>query len=235
MFEWVGADDIIAVVNDIIPLALAEPFKVKESNDRVLAGAILLGRDGDWSVAHGVTDDLLYISSPQNLTPVSPLHFLPPGYNQSADNIIKGAFNTLLQSARRHRFNQVEKNQRRVAVAGCYLEIFNLLAAKEHELGQLITVEGDRLKVWFETVAELQSLVGDVSFQSTYSAGTPFTLTPPFGLLWKPSNNQCWVRCNPEKVVLKSGQTVSGPKDTKRPGFEELPAEQCEVLDNVPH
>ena len=70
------------------------------------------------------------------------------------------------------------------------MQIFRMLASKEHELGLLITVEGNMLKIWFETVAELVMLLGEVSFESTYGAGTPFTLHPPFGILqvlWRTS------------------------------------------------
>jgi hypothetical protein len=89
-----------------------------------------------------------------------------------------------------------------------------MLAQKEHTLGVLITVEGDRLKAWFETVHDLQQALGEVEFSSRYSAGTPFTLMPPFGILWNPSKDTCWIRCAPEQVELPSGQAYCADEDT---------------------
>lgn len=214
---------------------------------KVIAGAILLTASSD--DCYGVTDMVEYTASRHNDTLVSQLHFLPPGFDQDFTKQVHGAFNRLILSARRKRFGQIDKEERRAPVSSCYGQLFHAMAQKEFQLGVLITVEGERLKIWFESVTDLQRALGDIQFQSMYAAGTPFILQPPFGIIWSPSKGKCWVRCTPEKCILPSGQILVGDEDqgSEAEGSggegsggeggddepEEIPAEEFEMLNRV--
>jgi hypothetical protein len=225
------ASDVVEVVKNIIPYGLAIPFQAKLTDDFVIAGGIELCEDDGETIS--VTNHLQFASSRTNTTQISEMHFVPPNYFQDCNKTIHGALATLLRSVRKRRYAQLDKSQRRVSMAGCYGELFHMLAEKEHGLGVMITVEGDRLKAWFNTVNELQSALGEVEFSSRYSAGTPFTLQPPFGILWNPSKDTCWIRCAPEQVELPSHQPYCADADCNPEGYVELPAEDFDVLNKI--
>ena len=238
IYSDVKASEIVGIISKVVPAALSVPLQAMLTDDLVIAGGIIMGNGQEEEVV-GVTDMIEYASSHENYTPVSELHFLPPGYCKSFQKVLHGALNQLLRSVRKRMHGQLDKSQRRAAMSGCTGEIFYMLAEKEHEAGTLITAEGDRLKVWFETTEELHSTLGEFEFSSRYNAGTPFTLQPPFGILWNPSKDTCWIRCAPEKVELPSGQEYCSKEDVKIIGAEgetqciEIPATEVEILNKI--
>jgi hypothetical protein len=105
---------------------------------------------------------------------------------------------------------------------GSFTTVISALRLKEEDLGRLIEVEADRLKVWFEDTNSLNRAVGDVTFESVYAVGKPFLLQPPFGILYSPRKNKCWVRCQPEVATLASENNYQGDEDAQHEGFVQL-------------
>ena len=229
--HWIDEADIDCVKVDLVPSGLRNVVSVATSGHSVLAGGLHSNVNKDSIV--GVCNNVSYIDTLENGSPVSELHFLPPGYLDPPGTSIHRAFDSLIRSVSLHRHGQVDKSQRQAAMVGAYWPVFFEMAEKEPELGPLVSVEGDRLKVWFESVEDLQRAVGDVQFNAVYSVGTPFILKPPFGILWSPMKKRCWIRCNPEEVILASGQNYSSAVDKKKPGYKDCPTEDFEALKRV--
>ena len=117
-YTSVNAGEVVAIIKNIVPHGLALPFRGMLTDDFVIAGAIELGAD-DWD-AISVTNTIKYVSSRVDSTPVSEMHFLPPGYHKDCNRTIHGALATLIRSVRKRRYAQLDKSQRKVSMAGCY-------------------------------------------------------------------------------------------------------------------
>jgi hypothetical protein len=181
----------------VFPIEAVGPCGQEHASSYIASGGIVFSQEG---VALSVTDHVEYVWSQTQETLVSPIHFLPPQYLSDPLIPIRKAFDLLLVSVARARFGQITKSMRRVDItAGCLKEAFQAAALAEPRLGvAVVTIDGARFKMWFDTADDLATVLGDVIFESKYGLGTPFILQPPFGIMYQPCTGRAWVRCAPE-------------------------------------
>jgi hypothetical protein len=182
-------------------------------------GAIIMGATGS---VEGVVDDE-YVRICWGSRRVSALHILAPAAPTTAAPIVN-AFSCLIRAMGAARFSQVERADRRTKVISDseVVAAYRAAAAAEADLGMLIEVQGDKLKMEFSTVARLQAAIGRFPTAGTYGVGTKFKLNPPFSILLQPKTGGVWIRCEPESVQLPSGLNLTGEVDVPIAGYVDL-------------
>lgn len=157
---------------------------------------------------------------------VSALHFLAPEATATTAPFIHSFTQLVIAVAKaRHGWvNDGNDAQRSQKVNANLLSSFRQVAIAEREMGSFITVCGDKLKMTFDTEDDVRQALGEIQTAGHYGAGTPFSLTAPYEILWNPTNGDCWVRCGAEVVSLASGLNYVGAADNHAPGFVPLHA-----------
>jgi hypothetical protein len=210
----------------VIPLSLLHPLRARDDTGILVAfGGVVFHDDAS---AKGVTDSIKFVWSDSSADRISALHFSSPETVCVGGSLesIRATFDTLIVSCARARHSQVDRQQRRATVCGSLGDSFVVVAALEQHHGQLVTVEKDKLMIYFSTTSEVEKVLGhDVSFSGAYGLDTSFTLQPPFGILFQPHSGKCWVRCAPEEVHLPLGLNYVGPTDQYPEGYEDMPVE----------
>jgi hypothetical protein len=170
----------------------------------------------------GVVDDE-YVSICWGSRRVSALHVLSPPADTTSAPIVN-AFSSLIRAIGAARFSQVNRDERRsnVAAAAEVAAAYRSAAAAEVHMGMLVTVQGDKLKMQFNSVAQLEAAIGPVQTSGIYGVGTKFRLHPPFDILFQPKSYGVWVRCEPELVQLPSGLNLTGAQDQPNPGYVDI-------------
>jgi hypothetical protein len=86
------------------------------------------------------------------------------------------------------RYSQVGRVVRRANVALDHevADAYRAAATAEIDMGMLIEVQGDKLKMEFKTITKLKTALGPVPTSGTYGLGAKFKLKPPFVILFQP-------------------------------------------------
>jgi hypothetical protein len=179
-------------------------------------GAVIRDKHG---CVVGVTDKVKYSWS-RVQQPISAFHFVAAQMHERGP--LQGAFDRLIMHCAKVRHAQANKKRRLAEARTSVTAAFRHAALSEQRLGVIVTVIGPNLCMTFQTPEQVQDVLGELSFASTYGAGTDFDLTPPFIIKYNPLSGTCSVSCRPEVVTLPSGNVLSGPVDIAPEGFVSL-------------